>query len=173
MIKYCLSLIVAYASFSSLPAFAWDCDTNCEAETSACTRVFGRNVCTPPEPTSYSSCLSVKATDCSAREAKKAAEIFEPYKQWVVDNMALAIANDENVKSQSGGWDKDSCTRVAGGTIVAVSMVYGAGICSLVGVSTAGTGVTPCTIFLGSAGAVLTTATCTQLCHDHQLRDCK
>jgi hypothetical protein len=57
-------------SLYSVNSYAWDCDTNCTEETSVCIRVFGHKVCTPPEPTSYATCMTIKANSCAQREAE-------------------------------------------------------------------------------------------------------
>jgi hypothetical protein len=62
--------LLVLGSLHSVNSYAWDCDTNCTDETRVCTKIFGHKVCTPPEPTSYATCMTIKANSCAAREAE-------------------------------------------------------------------------------------------------------
>jgi hypothetical protein len=64
----------------SANSYAWDCDTNCTEETRVCTTTIFGKICTPPEPTAYATCMTIKANSCAAREAenlfKNASSVF-------------------------------------------------------------------------------------------------
>jgi hypothetical protein len=64
----------------SVNSYAWDCDTNCTEETRVCTTTIFGKICTPPEPTAYATCMTIKANSCAAREAenlfKNASSVF-------------------------------------------------------------------------------------------------
>jgi hypothetical protein len=62
--KVVLTITCAIILLYARPAPAINCDTDCWATCRACTKIFRRMVCTPPEPVCYSSCLPVKALDC-------------------------------------------------------------------------------------------------------------
>lgn len=66
-----VSLLVGLLAAASVPAaYAWDCDTNCYDELRICKKVFGKKLCTPPEPTSLAACTTVKNHSCAVRDAK-------------------------------------------------------------------------------------------------------
>ncbi len=93
-------------------------------------------------------------------------------KNRVFTRMGSRIANELRETAESDGWTTTKC-RAAGLTLaVPIIALKGGAICAA---TTAGEPIsaTTCTTALTASSAAIVEIACTQLCHDHHLRDCQ
>jgi hypothetical protein len=88
----------------------------------------------------------------------------------VTRNVAVTLASDGSIQHQVRGWTQDRCR----GSLAAIALP----IVAIKAVTLCGAMVEPisigaCITAVGTCTAGIVDATCTQLCHDHHLRDCK
>jgi V8-like Glu-specific endopeptidase len=93
-------------------------------------------------------------------------EIFD----GVVKSLAGPVAGAVAGKAESNGWNKANCIGVGAGAIVLAAGTVTAPACTAAGVATAGIGLGVC---IAAVDGAIVAATCTQLCVDHHLSDCK
>lgn len=73
--------------------------------------------------------------------------------------------------AQRDGWTMGKCRTVGAGAVLTTAMLYSAAICEATTVEPVSA--TVCTGIVTAAGSVIVEATCTQLCHDRHLLDCR
>ena len=85
-------------------------------------------------------------------------------------NIGVAAVAGE---SEEKGWTTSNCATLGSGAIAAAVTPAYTAICAAIGLSTAGTGVAPCAAWIVGTTGTVVGLTCTSLCNDHKLRDCK
>ena len=88
----------------------------------------------------------------------------------LVHDIAQKIARELSTKAERDGWNKTNCAVVGSGAILLPAATYIAPACAGSGFITAGMGVPTC---VASVSGAIVAATCTQLCSDKRLADCK
>lgn len=84
--------------------------------------------------------------------------------------MAHEVASSIKEEAEADGWTTTKC-RAAGLTLaVPIVALKGGAICAAVGEPVSAT---TCTAALTASSAAIVEIACTQLCHDHHLRDCQ
>lgn len=164
--KLIVTFISALAYGSS--ALAVDCFTDCGKVASfsyPCPSARNpRRRCEGRDPATYGACTAAKEAAC---------RILEPIENALVHDLAMDIAEDPQVTSASKKWTTTSCKRDGGLLITAVGAGFASPLCVAAGIQTAGVATAGCALFLATSGALITDVTCTQLCTDRQLEDCK
>lgn len=164
--KLIVTLISALAYSSS--ALAVNCNTDCgKAASFSYPCPTFRNPhrrCEGRDPAAYAACTGAKEAAC---------RVIEPLEDALIHDLATDIAEDPRVTSASKKWTTSTCKSDGELLIAAVGAGFATPICVAAGIQTAGAATAGCIVFLGSSGAFLTDVTCTQLCTDRQLEDCK
>lgn len=88
----------------------------------------------------------------------------------LIKDIAQKVSGDIAAQAKREGWNKTNCVVVGSGAILLPAATYIAPACAASGFITAGIGVPAC---VTSVSGAIVAATCTQLCTDRQLSDCK
>jgi hypothetical protein len=87
---------------------------------------------------------------------------------FAINAIAKPISKEMSAKANNDGWTKASCYVAASGFVTAAAAGYSAAICSVMNVAAPA-----CIAFLAASGPALVAVTCSQLCTDGHLADCK
>ena len=63
--------LIVFSMLFSANGFAYDCNSDCTAESRVCRKIWGKEVCTPPEPTIFTACSIQKAASCKNWEKEE------------------------------------------------------------------------------------------------------
>jgi hypothetical protein len=88
----------------------------------------------------------------------------------IVSDIARKVSLDVAAQAERDGWNTTNCAVVGSGAILLPAATYIAPACAASGFITGGMGVPACVTTVSGA---IVAATCTQLCTDRHLSDCK
>lgn len=99
---------------------------------------------------------------------------FRRVKENAYNNLASAVAEDADFREEveAKGWTTDKCKAAGLGIALPLITLKGAGICAAVTVGEP-VALTACISAVAAGTAGIVEIACTQLCHDHHLRDCQ
>jgi hypothetical protein len=95
---------------------------------------------------------------------------FKDLQREMTSSISKKIAGQIAGQAGAEGWTTNSCRTVGAAAILLPAATLIAPACAASGLITAGIGVPAC---VAAASGAIVELTCIQLCHDHQLVDCK
>lgn len=113
-----------------------------------------------------------RAINGSARGLTDQLVMANPGKK-VVYKLGEEVAKNPEFRSKAdkNGWNLENCQTAGAGLATMIAGFKGAALCATY-VAGEPLSTTGCVALIAASGATITHIACTQLCHDHHLRDC-